>query len=186
MTKTGNRPPLVVPKDMPVIVLVDGGSASASEILSGALQANKRALIIGQPTVGKGVGQHVINIPGDRNMHVTSFEFRPAAMAMDWIGIVPDIEVTLPEDANLQEDPSSDAQLNRAKAEAIAAIAGKPSPARPAAEINARKAELKKKNEENFAKEVEARRKAITEAPADKPAADSTTVAPKAGDKSDK
>mgnify|MGYP000087119897 CR=1 FL=1 len=79
------------------------------------------------------------------------------------------------------------AKLNRAKAEAIAAIAGKPSPARPAAEVTARKAELKKKNEDNFAKEVEARRKAIAEAPVDaKPAADSTTVAPKAGDKSDK
>lgn len=186
ITKTGNRPPLVVPKNMPVIVLVDGGSASASEILSGALQYNHRALVIGQPTVGKGVGQHVINIPGDRNVHVTSFEFRPAAQVSDWIGIVPDIEVVIPEDANLQEDPSSDAQLNRAKAEAIAAIAGKPSPARPAAEITARKAELKKKNEENFAKEIEARRKAIAEAPADKPATDSSTVAPKADDKSGK
>lgn len=186
ITKTGKRPPLVVPKDMPVIVLVDGGSASASEILSGALQYNHRALIIGQPTVGKGVGQNVIGLPGERNMHVTSFEFRPAAQVSDWIGIVPDIEVVMPEDANTQEDPSSDAQLNRAKAEAIAAIAGKPSAARPAAEVTARKAELKKKNEDNFAKEVEARRKAIAETPADKPAADSTTVAPKAGDKSDK
>jgi carboxyl-terminal processing protease len=185
MTKTGKRPDLVVPKDMPVIVLVDGGSASASEILAGALQANKRALVIGQPTVGKGVGQNVIPLPGDRNLHVTSFEFRPAAQVMDWIGIVPDIEVIIPEDANLQEDPSSDAQLNRAKVEAIAAIAGKASPARPTAEIAARKAELKKKNEDNFAKEVEARRKAIAE-PAEKPAADGTTVTPPADSKSDK
>ncbi len=185
ITKTGKRPDLIVPKDMPVIVLVDGGSASASEILSGALQANKRALIIGQPTVGKGVGQRVVGLPGDRNMHVTSFEFRPAAMVMDWVGIVPDIEVVMPEDANTQEDPSSDAQLNRAKVEAIAAIAGKASPARAAAEITARKAELKKKNEENFAKEVEARRKAIAE-PADKSAADGTAVTPPAADKSDK
>jgi len=93
-------------------------------------------------------------------------------MAMDWIGIVPDIEVTLPEDANTQEDPTSDTQLNRAKVEAIAAIAGKASPARDAKEVTARKAELKKTNEDNFAKEVEARRKAIAETPAEKPAAD--------------
>lgn len=184
--RTGQRPDLVIPKDMPVIVLVNGGSASASEILAGALQSNKRALIIGQPTLGKGVGQTVIDIPGDRNIHVTSFEFRPAAMAMDWIGIVPDIEVTLPEDANTQEDPTSDTQLNRAKVEAIAAIAGKASPARDAKEVTARKAELKKTNEDNFAKEVEARRKAIAETPAEKPAADSNAVTPGAADKDKK
>lgn len=186
ITKTGQRPDLIVPKDMPVVVLVDGGSASASEILAGALQGNKRALIIGQPTRGKGVGQHVIGLPGDRNMHVTSFEFRPAAMVMDWIGIVPDIEVALPEDANTQEDPTSDTQLNRAKVEVIAAMAGKASPARDAKEVTARKVELKKTNEDNFAKEVEARRKAIAEVPAAKPAADSIAVTPDAADKDKK
>ncbi|CAN5291099.1 hypothetical protein BH11CYA1_BH11CYA1_12530 [soil metagenome] len=185
-TKTGQRMDMLLPKDMPVIVLIDGGSYSASEILSGALQANHRALLIGQPTGGKGVGQNVIPLPSDRNMHVTSFEFRPAALPMDWIGVVPDIEVVMPEDANPQEDPASDVQLARAKVEAIAAIAGKASPARDASEIAARKAELKKLHEDNFAKEVEARSKAIAETPADKAAADGTTTAPKTDDKSDK
>jgi C-terminal peptidase prc len=162
-TRIGKRLDRIVPKNMPIVVLVDGGSASASEILSGTLQANGRALIIGQPTVGKGVGQTVIPLPGGRNMHVTSFEFRPASLKMDWIGIVPDIEVVQPEDANPMEDPSTDAQLNRAKLEIIAALAGKPAPARPASEIATRKAELQKTKEDNFAKQLEARRKAIAE-----------------------
>ncbi len=161
MLKQNKRLPRLVPVDMPVIVLIDGGSASASEILSGALQANGRALIIGQPSHGKGVGQSVIPLPGARNMHVTSFEFRPGSKVMDWVGVVPDIEVVQSEDANPLEDPSSDTQLNRAKLEAIAALMGTPAPARSAAEIAARQAELKKTNEANFAKEVEARRKAI-------------------------
>ncbi|GEM_PF-443775 len=171
ITKTGKRVPRVVPTNMPVVVLIDGGSASASEILSGALQVNGRALIIGQPTVGKGVGQTVVTIPGARNMHVTNFEFRPGSKVMDWVGIVPDIEVVQPEDANPLEDPTSDVQLNRAKLEAIAAIMGTPAPSRSDAEIAARKAELKKVNEDNFAKEVEARRKAI----AAKPSADAAS-----------
>ena len=185
-TKTGERMDMVLPKDMPVVVLINGGSYSASEILSGALQANHRALIIGQPTGGKGVGQRVVPLPNDRNMHVTSFEFRPAALPMDWIGVVPDIEVVQPEDANPREEPNTDAQLNRAKLEVIAALAGKASPPRAAAEIAARKAELKKANEDNFAKEVEFRRKAIAETPADKPDANGTTVAPKAEDSNKK
>lgn len=166
-TKIGKRLARIVPKDMPIVVLVDGGSASASEILSGTLQANGRALIIGQPTVGKGVGQTVVPLPGGRNMHVTSFEFRPASLKMDWIGIVPDIEVVQAEDASPLEDPSTDTQLNRAKLEIIAALAGKPAAARPAAEIAARKAELQKTKEDNFAKQLEARRKALAEPIAD-------------------
>lgn len=163
-TKSGKRFPLVVPADMPVIVLVNGGSASASEILSGALQANHRAIVIGEPSRGKGVGQHVIKLPFDRNMHVTSFEFRPGGQVMDWVGIVPDVEVKLPDDANLVDDPSSDNQLARAKQEAVNALNGKPTAARPQAEVDARKAELKKTHQDDFAKEVEARRKAVADA----------------------
>ena len=63
----------IVPKALPMIVLINEGSASASEILSGALQDSGRALVVGQPTHGKGVGQTVIKLPLNRNMHVTSF-----------------------------------------------------------------------------------------------------------------
>lgn len=161
-SRSGKRFPLIVPADMPVIVLVNGGSASASEILSGALQANHRAIVIGEPSLGKGVGQTVIRLPQDRNMHVTSFEFRPGGKAMDWVGIVPDIEVKIPDNADM-DDPNADAQLNRAKQEAVNALSGHPAAARPQAEVDARKAELKKSHQDDFAKEVEARRKAISE-----------------------
>ena len=123
-TKTETRyrrnAPVIVPASIPVVVLINEGSASASEILAGALQANGRAIIVGTPTRGKGVGQDLVKFDkGNRNMHVTSFEFRPGGEAMDWVGIVPDVEVKMPEFADVAEDPSADAQLNQAKAEML-------------------------------------------------------------------
>ena len=103
------RPPLVLPADMPIVVLVDNGSASASEILSGVLQHHKRALIIGKPTHGKGVGQTVIDLPFERRLHVTNFEFLPGGDRMDWIGIIPNIDV----DQSTTDD-GSDNQLDAA------------------------------------------------------------------------
>jgi C-terminal peptidase prc len=105
----GDRPPLVVPENMPIVVLVDEGSASASEILSGALQANHRAIVVGKPTVGKGVGQTVIDLPFGRRLHVTSFQFLPGGKKMDWIGIIPNVEV---DQAN--DDGATDKQLDEA------------------------------------------------------------------------
>jgi len=107
----------VLPDDMPVIVLVDENSYSCSEILSGALQANHRATIVGEPTGGKGVGQSVIDLPFGHRLHVTSLEFRPGGKAMDWVGIIPEVLVEQP-----KVDPKTltagaeppDAQLNAA------------------------------------------------------------------------
>lgn len=90
------RQPLIVPPSMPIVVIVDNNSASAAEILAGMLQVNDRAVIVGKTTLGKGVGQTVIPLPFDRNIHVTSFEFLPGGLAMDGIGIIPDIEVESP------------------------------------------------------------------------------------------
>lgn len=169
----------IVPKALPMIVLINEGSASASEILSGALQDSGRALVVGQPTHGKGVGQTVIKLPLNRNMHVTSFEFRPGGIAMDWIGVVPDVEVKLPEDADTVEDPSTDTQLTAAKLEMIRLMLGEAAPVRDPAEMNARRQELKKIHEDEFVKEVEGRKKAIEEWTKPKsaaPAADSATT----------
>ncbi|MBU6452420.1 MAG: PDZ domain-containing protein [Cyanobacteria bacterium REEB67] len=150
----GKRIPMLLPATTPVIVLIDEGSASASEILSGTLQANHRARIMGQPSYGKGVGQVVVQLPSGRSMHVTSFEFLPGGVKMDWVGIVPDIEVKQPADADPLDDPSTDAQLNAAKLELIETAIGNPSPERPAAEMAARRAELEKAHHDAFAKEV--------------------------------
>lgn len=156
------RGPLVVPTNVPLVVLINEGSASASEILAGALQANGRATIIGEPTHGKGVGQEMVFInKGKRNLHVTTFEFQPGGAVMDWIGVVPDVEVKLPEFVDIAENPSSDTQLNQARAEILGRIMGLPMPVRDAAELAKRRDELKKSHEADFAKEVEMRKKIL-------------------------
>ncbi|MBK9141178.1 MAG: PDZ domain-containing protein [Candidatus Melainabacteria bacterium] len=85
------RAGLIVPREMPIVVLVNEYSASAAELLSGALQKSARATIVGAPTMGKGVGQAVIDLPYNRSVRVTNFEFLPAAEPIDWVGIIPDI-----------------------------------------------------------------------------------------------
>jgi len=85
---------LVVPVDMPIVILIDDGSASASEIVSGALSFNKRAVIVGETSHGKGVGQDVLELEG-RSIRVTSFFFLPAGRETDFEGIHPDRVVSL-------------------------------------------------------------------------------------------
>jgi C-terminal peptidase prc len=160
----GKRIPVLIPATTPVIVLIDEGSASASEILSGTLQANGRARIMGQPSYGKGVGQVVVDLPSTRRMHVTTFEFFPGGVKMDWVGIVPDIEVKLPADADILDDPSTDSQLNAAKLELINTAIGNPTPARTAADVAARRAELEKTHKDNFQKEVQERQEMLKKA----------------------
>ncbi len=162
--KEGKRIPVLVPATTPVIVLIDNGSASASEILSGTLQANGRARIMGEPSYGKGVGQVVVDLPSERRMHVTTFEFFPGGVKMDWVGIVPDIEVVLPADADILDDPSLDTQLNAAKLELINTAVGNPTPARTQADMDARRAELEKTHKDNFAKEVQERQEMLKKA----------------------
>lgn len=84
---------LAVPPEMPIVVLVDNGSASASELVSGALKFNKRVKLVGVRTFGKGVGQALLDLPYGRRLHVTSFYFLPANKFTDWIGIDVDVEV---------------------------------------------------------------------------------------------
>lgn len=90
-TQAMPRTELIIPRKMPVVVLVNEQSASAAELLSGALQKSGRATVVGAPTMGKGVGQAVIDLPFDRTIGVTNFEFLPAAESIDWVGIIPDI-----------------------------------------------------------------------------------------------
>lgn len=84
--------------DIKMVVLVNEGSASASEILSGAIRDLDRAKIIGKTTYGKGVVQNVISLPeGDGLKLTTSEYFTPKGKSINKIGIKPDIEVKLPE-----------------------------------------------------------------------------------------
>ncbi len=85
---------LCVPVDMPIVVLCNEGSASASEITAGALKFNHRAVIVGDTSHGKGVGQANMEIEG-RGVRVTKFFFLPAGRETDFEGIHPDRQVTL-------------------------------------------------------------------------------------------
>jgi carboxyl-terminal processing protease len=82
--------------DKPLVILVDGGSASASEILSGALQENKRGVLVGTKTFGKGLVQSVRGLSGGAGLAVTIAKyFTPNGRDINKEGIAPDIEVKL-------------------------------------------------------------------------------------------
>jgi carboxyl-terminal processing protease len=83
----------------PIVVLVNGGSASAAEIVAGALKDDHRATLMGRTTFGKGSVQTVEALPGDRALKLTtSLYYTPSGVSINHKGIVPDIE--LPRDSN--------------------------------------------------------------------------------------
>ena len=78
----------------PLIILVNGGSASASEIVAGALQDNKRAILVGESTYGKGSVQSIIPLKNDGAIRLTvSKYYLPSGKSISQVGVTPDIEV---------------------------------------------------------------------------------------------
>ena len=100
--------------DVPIVVLVNGNSASASEILAGALKDNNKATIIGTTTYGKGVIQSLMRLTDGSGLKVTTEEYcTPNRNKINEIGIEPDITVELPEDIT-ELTKENDTQLQRA------------------------------------------------------------------------
>lgn len=103
--------------NMPVVVLTNEYSASASEILAGALKDNKKAILIGTTTYGKGVIQELRQLSDGSGLKITTNEyFTPNRNAINKVGIKPDIEVELPDDAKTQLviEEKDDNQLQKA------------------------------------------------------------------------
>ena len=97
-------------KDMKTIVLVNGSTASASEIVAGALQDYGKATIVGEKTYGKGVVQNMIEVSGSSLLKVTIADwYTPNGRSINKEGITPDIEVERTyEDINTMKDPQMD------------------------------------------------------------------------------
>ena len=115
--RTRKRP--ILPPDFPLIVLVNGQTASSAEIVTGALQYHRRAIVIGQRTWGKGSVQTIIPLRPARTSALrltTALYYTPAGVTIDHQGILPDVELeTSREDelrlarqmyASYKDDPS--------------------------------------------------------------------------------
>ena len=95
----------------PIVVLVDGGSASAAEIVAGALKDHHRATLMGQRTFGKGSVQTVMPLPGGRALKLTtSLYYTPSGVSINHTGLLPDI-VLKPPPPGSRGAPSTPAQI---------------------------------------------------------------------------
>lgn len=103
--------------DLPLVILVNENTASASEILTGALKDNNRTKVIGTKTYGKGVIQSVFNLSDGSGLKITTAEyFTPNGIEINKKGITPDIEVKLPDTVKsvYAVEEKDDTQLKKA------------------------------------------------------------------------
>lgn len=107
--------------DLPVVVLINEGSASASEIVAGALRDRDRALLVGKKSFGKGSVQTLFNLMDGSALYVTIARYHtPGGAVIDHVGISPDLEVP----GEWSRDSRNDRQLKEAKRLLMAVLSG--------------------------------------------------------------
>ena len=114
----GEEPlPIIAPADggpsgLPLIVLVDAGTASASEIVAGSLKDYDRAIVVGEPTYGKGSVQRIFGFSDGASLRVTVAEwFTPSRGRIQQEGIQPNVEIAILEHPESNNDPVLDAAV---------------------------------------------------------------------------
>jgi carboxyl-terminal processing protease len=98
---------------VPLVVLINGGSASSSEIVSGALQDHHRAVLLGTRSFGKGSVQTVIPLPGNGAMRLTTARYyTPSGRSIQGLGITPDVKVQETREEVARFGPERESDLN--------------------------------------------------------------------------
>lgn len=97
-------------KGLPTVALIDAGSASAAEIVAGALRDNNLATLVGLKSFGKGSVQQVVNLPDGSELKITIARwYTPAGKNIDKQGIEPDVKIEISDaDLNAERDPQKD------------------------------------------------------------------------------
>ena len=110
--KTTTRARVHQVTDKPIVILINKGSASASEILSGAMKDNKRATIVGEQSFGKGLVQEINRLPDEAGVNITIQRYlTPSGTDIHKKGITPDVVVELKKE---NVDSKDDVQLKKA------------------------------------------------------------------------